>query len=201
MDLNHMSRLVSGLREPDLLNCHNDLNKVNESVEDLVRNLSDTQLQWKPEAEVWSISQCLEHLLVTARADLPHIHRAIDDGRSRKVFGQGPFRYGLFGRLLILSMGAPARVKVKAPQVYRPVGNKGSEEILREFFLAQREMLDCIRAADGLHLAKVKTSLPGRKYIRLSLGQEFRLIIVHEQRHVWQAQQIKIHPRFPWTPH
>jgi len=192
-----MSRLVSGLREPELLNCYDNLNKVNEAVEDLVRDLTDTQLQWKPEPEVWSISQCLEHLLVTARADLPHIRRGIDDGRARKVFGQGPFRYGLLSRLLILAMGAPARVKVKAPRVYRPVGNKGSDELLREFFLAQQEMLDCIRAADGLHLAKVKTCLPGQKYIRLSLGQEFRLVIVHEQRHVWQAQQIKIHPRFP----
>src|SRR5262245_50747327 len=105
-----MSDLVSGLREPELRTCYDNINSVNEAVDDLGRNLTDTQLQWKPEPLVWSISQCLEHLLVTARADLPYVHQAIDEGRTRKMFGHGPFRYGLFSRLLVLSMSAPARV-------------------------------------------------------------------------------------------
>jgi hypothetical protein len=109
------------------------------------------------------------------------------------MFGHGPFRYRLFGRLLIRVMGPSARFKFKTPAIYRPAGHTPPREVIREFFLAQQKILDCISDADGLHLALTKMSLPGHKYLRLSIGQEFRLLVVHEQRHVGQAQRIKDH--------
>ena len=88
--------------EPELRRCFGEVMRITQAVEDLVRNLTDAQLGWKPRSGVWSIAQCLEHLALTACADLPCIPRAASEGRSSRLLGHGPFRYGVFGRLLTL---------------------------------------------------------------------------------------------------
>jgi hypothetical protein len=177
--------------QPELRHHCEEIEKINHTVADLVRDLTDAQLSWKPKSDAWSIALCLEHLAVTARADLPYIRSALAEGRSRRMFGRGPFRYGLFGRLLIAFMDDSVRFKFKAPAVYRPGANSPPRESIREFFARQQEILDCIREANGLHLARTKMSLPGHKYLKLSIGQEFRLLVVHEQRHVEQAKRVR----------
>jgi hypothetical protein len=177
------------MQEAELRHRCEEIRKINEAVEELVRNLTDTQLSWKPNPGSWSIAECLEHLAATARADLPYLRRAIAEGRSRRMSGRGPFRYGLFGRLLIACMDASVLFKFKAPAVYRPSANRAPRESIDEFFSRQQEILECLRESDGLDLARTKMSLPSHEFLRLSIGQEFRLLVVHEQRHVEQAKR------------
>jgi hypothetical protein len=161
------------------------------SAEALIRNLTRTQLLWKPKPEAWSISQCLDHLVATARSELPMVHRAIAAGRSRALTGHGPYRYSRIAGALINLMGPTPRLKFKSPRHYLPADTKDAALVTREFFEVQDEILDCISKANGLHLARTKVSIFGYKYFRLSLGQEFKLFIIHEQRHMLQAHRIK----------
>ena len=183
--------------EPELRSYHDEVRNITHSAEELVRNLTEAQLLWKPESDVWSIAQGLDHLVATGRTELPSVRHAITDGRARKLLGRGPFHYGPLEWLLIKAMGAPARVKFSSPEMYLPGDDKAPADVIREFVLVQQELLDCIREANGLHLARTKVPILDYKYIRLSLGQEFKLFVVHEQRHLWQAQKIKNHPGFP----
>jgi hypothetical protein len=193
-----MQKVLSDVElEPELRRCCDEAKRITLAAENLVRNLTDAQLGWKPEPGVWSIALCLEHLAVTARADLPFIRRAISEGRSAQLFGHGPFRYGVFGRLLTRVMGAPARIKFKAPAVYRPGEQTHPRQAVDEFFLRQREIQECIQDANGLHLARTKMSIHGHEYLKLSIGQGFILLMVHEQRHLVQAERVRSHPRFP----
>lgn len=130
--------------DPELRKCYGDIRTITRSVDDLVHDLTDAELVWKPHPGPWSIAQCLEHMAVTARADLPHLLRAIDEARSQKLFGHGPFRYGSWGWLLIKAMDASARFKFKAPRVYRPAEDTPPREVILEFFTSQQEILDCI---------------------------------------------------------
>jgi hypothetical protein len=177
--------------EPELRSCHDEIKNINRAAEDLVRNLTEAQLLWKPEPHVWSIAQCLDHMVATARAELPAIRRTIAEGRSRQGFGHGLYHDGLLGWLLIKVMGERVRVKFKSPGVYLPSDDKAPADVIREFFLVQEEWLECVREANGLDLARTKVPIFYCKYTRLSLRQEFKLFVVHEQRHILQAQRIK----------
>ena len=53
-----------------------------------------------------------------------------------------------------------------------------------------------LRTDDGGYDWEVQRS-PVTKLLRLSLGQEFALLIAHEQRHLWQARQVRANPQFP----
>jgi len=177
--------------DPELCIYCDKVEAIKRATEELIRDMTVAQLLWKPNPQVWSVAQCLDHLVATARTDLPLIHRAIADGRSRGLLGHSPFRYSRIVGLLVNLMGAPPRLKFKAPKLYRPADAKEPDIVVREFFQVQDEILDCIRKADGLDLVRIKVSVLDYKYIRLSLGQEFELLVIHEQRHLLQAQRIK----------
>jgi hypothetical protein len=183
--------------EAELRDYYQQITHVNRAAEELVRNLTDVQLQWAPEPNTWSIAKSLGHLLAADRAELPYIRRAIAAGRARKLFGHGPFQHGLLGRLLIRMLCPRSKLKLKAPKIYLPDGDLAPSEVVREFFVAQQGILDCIVEANGLHLSRIKVPVLGHKFVKLSLGDEFRVLAVHEQRHVAQAQRIKNHPGFP----
>src|SRR5262245_35022147 len=116
--------------EPELRSYHDEIKNINRAAEDLGLNLTDAQLLWKPEPHQWSIAQCLDHLVATARAELPAVRRTIAEGRSRQVFGHGPYHYGLKGWLLIKAMGAQVRVKFKSPEVYLPSDDKAPADVM-----------------------------------------------------------------------
>ena len=190
-----MAEFASVDLDPELRSYYDEVLKINHAAKDLIRGLSEAQLLWRPEPRVWSIAQCLSHLVASGRTELPSVHRAIAEARARKTAGHGPYSFGLPGWLLIKVMGPQVRLKFKAPKAYLPDVNKAPGDIICEFFLFQQELLDCIRDADGLDLARTKVQVHDYKYIRLSLGQEFELFIVHEQRHILQAQRVKNEPR------
>lgn len=186
VDSNTNSDLV-----PELRGYYDEVLSINQAAEDLLRGLSQAQLLWKPEPRSWSIAQCLDHLNAVSRVELPSVRRAIVEGRTRKLFGHGPYRYGPIGRLLIKVVDENARIRFKAPKAYLPAEATPPADVIRDFFQLQQELLDCIRDANGLDLARTKASILNYKHIRLSLGHDFKMFIVHAQRHLLQAQRIK----------
>jgi hypothetical protein len=57
-------------------------------------------------------------------------------------------------------------------------------------------------SANGLHLGKVKSELPQlpgvlRAIIKMPLGARLALMVAHDRRHLWQAEQVRQDARFP----
>ena len=164
---------------------------------DLLAGLSGAQVNWRPTAAHWSIAECLDHLTVTNRELMGRIEAAVDDARSRGLTGRGPFRHGVIGNMIVRSMEPPAKMKFKAPKIYKPRPDLPAEAVAREFFAAQEELLRLVAMADGVDLARVKITSPVTRLIKLSLGQAFGLVATHERRHLWQARQVKGAGAFP----
>lgn len=170
---------------------------VDEDARDLTSGLTDAQFSWRPAPGQWSIAECLDHLTQTGRISVRHIRETLADARRRKLYGRGPFRYGMLGQMIVRSMGPRPRMKFKAPAAFRPLPDRPRADVERDFFTLQDELLQCIRESNGVNLKRAKVTSPVTKLLRLSLGQEFALLIAHEQRHLWQARQVKANPAFP----
>ena len=168
------------------------LDAIERAARELFRGLTDAQLNWQPNPADWSIGQCVSHLVVSGRAELPFLDRAIREGREGNTFGNEPFRYGLLGNWFVRLMDAPAKMKFKAPKVYwLSTGRFTVESSAEAFFSLQNELKHALKESAGLHLAKIRVATPVTRFITFSLGQEFALILAHERRHLWQAQRIK----------
>ena len=164
---------------------------INQDARALLCDLCDRQLEWREDVTCWSISDCVNHLVVTGNQSLSHIRSAIVAARSKGMLSAGPFRHPLTGKLLILLMDAPARVRFKAPKAYRPAKELSVSDTLAAFWFLQNELAHALREANGVDLARVKVTNPVSNWFKMTLGQEFALTAAHERRHLWQAWRVR----------
>src|SRR5687767_117388 len=114
----------------------------------LVNPLNDTQFTWRPAPEAWSVSECLEHLNVTARLYLPVLDEGIADAIRRGLYAEGPYRYNLLGRLLVKAVEPPPRFKQKSPRAFHPESNRTRHGITAAFRAYQVQFIDRLRQAN-----------------------------------------------------
>jgi len=163
----------------------------------LVAPLTEVQFNWSPATGGWSVAECIDHLNVTARLYLPRIDEAIAEAIRRGLYGDGPYTHDLLGRLFVLSMEPPAKIKVKAPESFRPGARRARSEIMAAFRAYQVQFVDRLRQANGLDLRRAKVHSPASSWIKVSLNSGFALMLAHERRHLWQAHQVVTSPGFP----
>ena len=174
-----------------------ELDRITTAFDGLVAGLADEQTQWRPEAGRWSIGENIDHLTATGRLYLPAFDEAIEVARSRSLYREGPFRYGVLERFFAWSIEPPVRFKLPSPHGMRPGALRSTAIVKEEFFEMQEELRARIRAANGLDLQVVKVRSPLARRAVFSLGAAFRILLAHERRHLWQARDVRVSRGFP----
>jgi hypothetical protein len=182
---------------PELIELRRQFEEILQQTDELIRGLGEEQFNWRPEPGRWSIAECFDHLNVTAGLYLPLIEAAIERAKAAGLYGRGPFRRTLFGRLFLRATEPPPKVKLKSPKGFRPSPDKRTSDVVPAFAAAQRRYLQSVSAASGLHLSKIKVKSPASPLIKLTLEEAIALMAAHERRHLWQARQVRNHPDFP----
>lgn len=70
-------------------------------------------------------------------------------------------------------------------------------EPLPRFLALEGRLVRRLAQAQGLDLRRVKLTSPFVPLLRVDLGSAFRVVAVHERRHLWQARQVTGAPGFP----
>jgi hypothetical protein len=174
-------------------------------LESITAGLSREQFNWRPEAGRWSIGECVSHLNIVNAGDIAPIGAAIESGRARGLTGEGPFQYGFLAKKFIAGMYLPVKKKFKAPKTYVPPNDSDPKGAIAEYARVAAELRKLAVSANGLNLARVKTEMPAlpaalRPFVKMALGARLTLITTHDRRHLWQAEQVRNHPEFPFGP-
>jgi hypothetical protein len=159
--------------------------------------LRPEQLLWKPVPGKWSVAQCLEHLNRYGLHYLPAMQSRID---AALVGGSRPeptFRSGWLGNFLIRTVqpmhtGSPrANRKYPSPKAYDP-NRTGTTtaEALPTFLQQQRTTLELLERAQRVNLEAIRVPISITSLVQLRLGDCLRFVVVHNQRHVQQAQKL-----------
>ncbi|MBM3779949.1 MAG: DinB family protein [Acidimicrobiia bacterium] len=182
---------------PELEAFRQEFGRLSAEVEALAGALSDEQFNWRPAPERWSVAQCIEHLNATARAYQPMLDDGISEAIRRGLYGSGPFRYSLIGRLFVRSLEPPAKRRFRAPPPFQPPPERARSQSVPAFKAYQTQYVDRLRQANGLDLARARVRSPVAAWLRLPLGSAFLAMLAHERRHLWQARQVIESPGFP----
>lgn len=189
------------LLHPALESHRRDIREIREEAERLSAGLSEEQARWQPAPDRWSVADCFAHLNLTEEKTLPSLTRTIEEaqeGRDPDAALPESFRHGFLGNLFVRMLEPPPRFRVRAPSGYAPVAGEGSFEEIRTRFDELRERrIRTVEACRGLHLKRVRMASPSMRLVRLSLGQWFDFLAVHDRRHLWQARQVIEHAGFP----
>ena len=145
------------------------------------------ELNFKENGERWSVLECIEHLNICGRFYIAEIEKSIHASqRSNEI----DFKSGLFGNYFAKSMLPKETMnKIKTFKSMNPVNSKLDKSVLEEFRNQQNSLLELLEQAKGVSLTNNKTGIFVSKWIRIRLGDSFRVVIYHNLRHVVQAER------------
>jgi len=157
---------------------------------ELYKSLPIEQLSWRPGPEKWNVIECLEHLSLYSDFYLPAINNSING-----AIKNGPsefFKSGILGNYFALSM--PPREKLNTMNTFKsknPLGKVSDNNLAIERFLNyQKQTLKLLENAKKVNLTKAKTATTIGKLVKIRLGDTFRVVIYHNERHIVQAQNV-----------
>ena len=137
----------------------------------------------------WSIAQILEHLNSYGRIYLPQINKAISTSKTKRAAW---FNSGVLGNYFTNTM-KPKNVfevknKMKTFKAHTPDNNLNPGKVLDEFVEQQHTLLQLLEMANQKDTNAIRVPISISKFIKLKLGDTFRFLIAHEQRHFIQAR-------------
>ena len=154
-------------------------------------SLSSSQLNVKPNANSWSIGQCIDHLIVTNEQYFTIIERINKGVYKSHWVSKVPFIPGLFGSVILKSV-SPETIakKTKTFTVFEPSESAIRADILSRFTTMQLQLKAYLSEISPANYTKIISS-PVSRSIVYSLKTAIEIIIAHEERHFLQAKSVK----------
>lgn len=136
----------------------------------------------------WSIAQCLAHLNSYGRFYLPAIAHAIDHPAGDASIIN--FKSGWLGNYFTRMMQpGNSTKKYRSPKDHAPVADLDAAAVIAEFIEQQERLIMYLRKAKSVNINATRVPISISKWVRLKLGDTFRFLIAHNERHLLQAKK------------
>lgn len=148
-----------------------------------------TKLVYAPDKGRWSVVQVLEHLNAYNRHYLPLIEKelALITYDTNAWFASG-YWGEKFTKMMKPTNVFEIKNKMKTAKKMAFPNSLNVDTVVAEFLAGQDKLLYLLERAKGKDLAKIHIPITFTKLIKLRLGDTFRFLIAHEQRHMIQAR-------------
>lgn len=135
----------------------------------------------------WSIAQCLEHLNRYFNYYLPQIEKGLSkDSSQPAAFFKSTWFGNYFTKVLDPDTG---QKPIKAFKEYKPQADLDAHLVIAEFITHLEILLTLLRSARHHDLNKIKIPISIARWLKTRLGDTFRFLIAHNERHLRQAQR------------
>lgn len=159
----------------------------------LVSGLAEAQWPVRPPNGGWSIAECVEHLIKTSETYLPLLRERIDALPPASGRRDRPYRRDLVGWLLCWMLEPPARLRTRTASTFEPQHVRPVNDALQVFTDLQHSLVGLLRdgATRGAALDRAKIASPFDARAKYSVWSAFRVLPVHQRRHLWQAERVR----------
>lgn len=177
---------LGGITDVERKSAVEHLTKTKEALLEKVKGLSDEQLNFKPDADTWSVAQCVEHIAIT-EGNLSGLIQVTlknnNEPEKEKISDE-----------MVLKIITDRSSKVKTNEQSTPKNGFGSYQgSLKEFKSKREDLLNYVKSTqDDLH----------DHYFDFPFGatdgyQIILFISGHCERHTAQIAEVMEHPNFP----
>lgn len=180
---------MSKYKSEDLLNeLMADVRRIKEAA-GFFQSSDQQKLAYSPDKEKWSVVQILEHLNAYNRHYLPLIEKELSVVTQENSSWFIPGYWGeKFTKMMKPGNVYVIKNKMKAMKAYSFTANLNIETVLNEFSLHQDKLIKLLELAKSRDLNGIRIPTTLTTLLKLKLGDLFRFIIAHEQRHMIQAR-------------
>jgi hypothetical protein len=167
-----------------------DLRQISADAKNVFGGLSGEQINWKPNAESWSVGQCFEHLIITNSLYFPNIQKVADGAHRNNIFSKIPFSTDLIAGLMKNMLKPEQSKKTKTFKIFEPAMSDIRATIFDDFAENQRKLIALIEAVGDSDIHQIKISEPLSAVLNLRLNDAFEILVMHEKRHFLQAARV-----------
>ena len=160
-----------------------------------LKNLDESQINWKPQPEKWSVASNLNHLSLTIIKFLPHLEKALEVNEKCSLDNIS-YKYNLIEKLYIRGAG-PNGIKIPAPKPIKPTQKVYQLEIIDEFIESQNKMIAIIEKSAQYDISKIRVRSFLTSLFKMKIPAWFDGLPQHQVRHFNQIKAILNHPDFP----
>lgn len=163
----------------------------------LVNGLSKDQLLWKPSPGSWSIAECLQHLNSTLNLYDKALRITFERERQNSPLAPSTFRVGFIASKMIAFMEPPYRMKSKAIEAIQPSPYLDPEAVIQEYATRREALLDFAKDAARVDMSSIRIKSPILQILKLSITESLLVLLSHDRRHLWQAENVRTNAAFP----
>jgi hypothetical protein len=166
-----------------------ELNEATRRAWTLVHSTDGRLFTVRPTPVSWSAAECLSHLSISTDLFLPVLQKALEEGRARHLVSDRRPSMDVLGRILRWFLEPPIRQRVKTSAPFVPRSIRAKAEAFGEFASLQSKLTELINDFRGLDLGRIKIVSPFDKRVKYNVYSALRIVITHQRRHLWQAEQ------------
>ncbi|MDQ6608615.1 MAG: DinB family protein [Bacteroidota bacterium] len=165
-----------------------DVRRIKEAA-DFFSSADKNKLVYSPDKGKWSVVQVLEHLNAYNRHYLPIMekHLSVITHDTNAWFNSG-FWGDKFVKMMKPKNVFEVKNKMKTSKKMSFPNSLNIDTVLKEFLEGQDKLLQLLGMAKGKELGKIHVPITVTSLIKFRLGDTFRFLIAHEQRHMIQAR-------------
>lgn len=172
---------------PELASIISELDATTAHAKAIAERAGDDRWNRRPAPDKWSVGECIDHLNRSSEAYFPVFDKALEGAPNASP---GRLRRDVAGWLLCTMLEPPVRMKVKTSASFvPPLDGAARAEVVGRFESLQDQVKQFIMRSDAIDLAKIKIRSPFAEKLKYSVYSAFRVLPVHQRRHLWQAER------------
>jgi len=164
-----------------------EITRENLNIAEQLKRQPIDSLNWKQNSESWSVLECIEHLNRYGDFYIPEITNKI---KTSKYKHSEIFKSHWLGKYFSKSVSYNEDLnKMKTFKSMNPLNSELDIQTLHKFIDQQHQIIELLDKSKKVNLDKTKTAISISKLIKLRLGDTFRVLIYHNERHIKQAEK------------
>ena len=173
-----------------------DTNKIIKQVESEILPLSEEAITYKPADNIWSILECIAHINIANKHYHDQIELKLQNNKTTpKELYTGGALGNYFTKMMKPKQDHTIPGKMKTIGKFDPVISLQADHhhaVLDAFLKDQQRLLVLLERARSVNLAKIKVKSALGGWLMFKLGDAFRFMIAHSERHVLQAMNVLV---------
>lgn len=155
-------------------------------------NRLDSQLlNTSPAEDKWSVNQCIEHLILTLIHYLSAIEKGIDQANSKGIGPSLQYKPGIIGNWFYHKMmPITSASKSSKFKTFRKLQPKQIEEPIHKFLEKHYKFEQLVNEIHKQNLEKIRVVSLAGPLIKFKLGDAYRIVTAHNERHLLQSQNV-----------
>lgn len=153
-----------------------------------LNQLPTETLRWRAREDSWNVLECIQHLNWYSDFYLPELEKRIQSAPKKEA---PIFKTNWLGKKFVKGV-SPMSQGAKGMNTFKdknPLNMELDRNAIGQFIQDQGKLMELLDAAGQVDLTKVKTNISISKWIKIRLGDTFRVLIYHNERHLQQADR------------